>query len=226
MKEKFLQMIQSVREKTTQVFIPFLKKTAQRLSGTFGLLIKKGGENAPLLKNGIKDFIVNWWRLCIALLLLIFILYYPAGALIVHDIDVDPDFGAQKSRPVPTIDTLAELIRRETDTNVFTPNKPFFHPSTLLDDMPAFQTGVITGIKNVTDILSVVNAQSENLTQAAERLAYPVSVWHVRNWKPAVSSDKKYNKAADLLKTYQKTSRKAGKLSINRKKRFFPSSKK
>ena len=98
---------------------------------------------------------------------------------------------------------LSDLTGREISVNMFTPNKPFFYPASILDDMPAFQTGIITGIKNITDILSLVNSHSEKLTAAVEKFSYSPFVWHIENWKPAIASVKKYKKAQELLKEYQ-----------------------
>ena len=204
MKEKFLQMLQTLREKTIHVYIPFIKKAAQNFLTFFKTLFKKGTETAPVLKNKITAFGLKWWRFGAGLLLTFFLLYYPAGFFISHHIDVDPDFAIKENRPVQTVGVLADILTRETSVHTFTPNKPFFYPSAFLDDMPSFQTGVISGIRSITEILSMVNAQSETLTQAAERLAYPPSIWHIQHWKPSVSSDKKYKKAASLLSDYLK----------------------
>ncbi len=173
-----------------------LRKKGEALFG------KSVGKALPL-KQKAANFILKWWHLAAGGILVFLILYYPAGALIIHRIDTDSRFSDKNGKAVQVIGTLEDLIRRETGTHMFTPNKPFFYPSAVLDDMPAFQKGVITGIKNATEAFHAVNPDSDNLNGAAERLAYPSDVWHVLKWKPAVSSVKKYKKARAKLAGYQ-----------------------
>ena len=204
MKEKIRKIIQDIREKT-RVFFPFVRKKASALRDGTVSLFRKMRNSFPAVEHSATSFFIKWWHLGIGGIFAVLVLYYPVGALIVHHIDVKLDFAARRVF-FPTLpNTLSMLIRREISEHMFTPNKPFFYPTAFLDDMPAFQTGVITGVKNIAGILSMVNAQSEKLTEAADRLSYSPFVWHVQNWKPAVSSVKKYKKAKNLLAEYQKS---------------------
>ena len=199
MKEKFLKGMQILREKGRALF--------QKCAGWFKKLLSAVKEKlgAALRYNQMTALIIlKWWYLAAAVLFVVLVLYYPVGALIIHKIDVDPDFIGKDGGNVQAIDTMTALLRRETGTNTFTPNKPFFHPSAVLDDMPAFQEGIVSGVKNAAEAFQQINPNSESLKNAAERLAYPADVWHVSKWKPAVSSVKKYNKARTELEKYQK----------------------
>ena len=183
MKEKILKLFQSLREKGLSLF-------------------GKCADGISRLKPKATGFLSKWWRLAAVGIFVLPVLYYPAGALIVHRIDTNPDFSGTNNA-VQTIGTLEALIHRETGVHIFTPNKPFFHPAAVLDDVPAFQTGVISGIKNAVEAFQSANSPSEKLQEAAERLAYPADVWHISKWKPAVSSVKKYRKARTKLAEYQ-----------------------
>ena len=215
MKEKIRQTIQSVKEKISKEYFPSAKTRVVRLYDAGRVFFKKGKERLPEWKNKAAAFVLKWWHLAVGALFAFLVLYYPTGAFLTHHIDVNPDFSSSRSDDPALPGTMSALIGREITTHTFTPNKPFFYPAAVLDDMPAFQTGIMTGILNTVRILSVVNAQSETLTDAAERLTYPVDIWHIENWKPTVSSVKKYKKAQNLLSAYQKNAAE-GKEAYNR----------
>ena len=213
MKEKILHTIQIIREKLSLLwekaakeYLPAVKTRIVSLCDKGSAFLKKGMENTSGWRSATLNFALKWWHLAAGVLFIFLVLYYPMGAFLTHHIDIDPDFSSSKPDDKgPALPrTLAALIEREITSHTYTPNKPFFHPSAVLDDMPAFQTGIITGVQNSVRILSVVNTQSETLTDAAERLTYPSDVWHIENWKPAVSSVKRYKKAQSLLSAYQK----------------------
>ncbi|MBR1777252.1 MAG: DUF2333 family protein [Alphaproteobacteria bacterium] len=215
MKENFRGKLQTVWKKITQDYWPLVKEKGKNALERGRLFVKKLFSSLPEIRRKTVSFILKWWHFGLGILFAFLVLYYPVGAFITHHIDADPAFPVRQSPQKPVLpDTLAALVGREISTHMFTPNKPFFFPAAALDNMPAFQTGIIMGIKNVTDILSIVNAQSEALSDAAERLAYSPAVWHVQNWKPAVSSVKKYKKAKELLTSYQ-TAAAQGKETFN-----------
>ena len=85
------------------------------------------------------------WRWGWRLLLVLLILYYPVGAIVVEDIDDDPQFQprsvvAGESRAVAT---AADLVTREVDVHTWTPMLPFFTPGGILDNMPNYQRGIM-----------------------------------------------------------------------------------
>ena len=208
MKEKFL-VLKNFFQKIHRVCLG-------KIIGIFAILwektkifLKSGVDFTPPSKQKIVSFVIGWWHWLLGIVFAFLVLYYPAGALLYHRIDLNPAFGIEKqsdkaeNQDVQMLKTLSALIQREVDQNAFTPALPFFFPSVLLDNTPAFQTGIVFGIQKVTNALSEANPEIESLKQAADLLTYPVSVWHVHNWKPAVSSVKKYRTAAQLIQEYQ-----------------------
>ncbi len=197
-----------------------MKETPEKIIDSVKTFFKKTVKEAPLKKTAaffknisvktvlsakekIIPFVLKWWHWMLGAVFALMVLYYPAGALLYHRIDINPPFGAKtQEASVQTLNTLAELIGRETDQYAFTPNLPFFFPAAVLDNMPAFQTGIITAIQKITQAFAVADPQSEPLKKAADLLAYPVNVWHVDQWKPAVSSVKKYRTAGHLISEY------------------------
>ena len=100
---------------------------------------------APAVARGRVGTVWHWsWRIALVLLLL----YYPAGALIVENIDDDPQFAprnvvAGESRAVAM---AADLVDREVNVHQWTPMQPFFTPAAILDNMPNYQRGMIAAL--------------------------------------------------------------------------------
>ncbi|WP_421994796.1 DUF2333 family protein [Reyranella sp.] len=156
---------------------------------------------------------LSWlgWTL-VALLLL----YYPLGALVIQNIDDDPQFAAASSAPGESraVATAAALITREVDENTWTPMMPFFMPSGLLDNMPNFQRGVMAALgrfgTELMDQLGRVRGSSQldrDLEQARGFLNEQPNIWI---WQPSVSlmpsatSAQKYRAGRDKLLAYNR----------------------
>lgn len=189
MKEKINEILRRIKAFSTKAAVgvaPLAKSAAARV---------------PELAKRLFSFAVKWWHFGLGALFAVVVLYYPAGAFFFNRIDVNPAFNNGSKASVKTADTLAALIGREVDKNAFTPNLPFFYPAAVLDNMPAYQTGIIEGTREIAAVLAKRNPDSTDLQKAAAALAYPATVWHVDDWKPAVSSNKKYlAAAADIAK--------------------------
>ncbi len=153
------------------------------------------------------------WRIIAICTSLIVFLYYPLGGWIINDINTDTsvEFSNTDTQRSTTIETISYLIRREVNDNIWTPNLPFFFPSYFLDNMPEFQTGVITSIRNLTSILAehweqdVAPQEEQYLKQAAKLLQYPPEIWlfsQENRLMPAPSSPSQYRKARKLLIKY------------------------
>ncbi len=199
MKEKWNKTVQAAKsffKNTAAVFAVLWEKIK--------IFLKSGADFTPPVKEKIVSFVVKWWHWALGGIFAFIVLYYPAGALLYHRIDVNPRLGekVQEDR-IRSLNTLAELIERETDKHAFTPNLPFFFPAAILDNMPAFQTGIIKGSQEITETFAALNPQAQQLKEASERLNYPVAVWHVDGWKPAISSVKKYRAAKYLILEYE-----------------------
>ena len=82
------------------------------------------------------------------------LLYYVGGAIWVHQIDDDPTFGADTAVPEGAsraVAVAADLIDREVNQHRWVANDPFFLPGYLLDNMPAYQTGIMGALGRFAD---------------------------------------------------------------------------
>lgn len=152
----------------------------------------------------------------IAVIILI-LLYYPIGMAMVSTVDDDPDFaptGDNAAAPggSQAVAVMAGLIDREVNENSWTANDPFFQPGSMLDNMPSFQTGIMSALARfsfeMTDQVGRTRGSSEadvDLQKAAGLLQYPGNVWI---WNPTVSlaprasSESQYRDARKALIRY------------------------
>ncbi len=147
-------------------------------------------------------------------LLLLILLYYGIGMIVVHNIDDDPDFAQTVEVPAggsAAVALAAALIDREVDRNRWVGNDPIFLPGALLDNMPAYQSGIIYALSRftieLTDELARVRGSSQidpDADAAAGRLKYPGDVW-IFEWSSTPvqpSSESQYRKAMEALRRY------------------------
>jgi len=131
-------------------------------------------------------------------------LFYAVGMGLVQVIDDDLGYGpgpvaAEQSRAVAI---AARLIFREVDEHGWVANDPIFKPSALLDNMPAYQQGMLAGIGRFAATLSGVVGTDPELERAAGLLKYPGTVWKFdprTSWAPTASAEKQYRAAARNL---------------------------
>ena len=187
----------------------FLQKTRQAVGlflGKVKLYLKSSQSFTPHAKQQLTDFAVKWWGWILAGAAVFALFYYPTGALMTHRVDMS--MSLNDTAPTPkAVSTLELLSKRELTRNVYTPNIPFFHPGAMLDNMPAFQTGIFSEIKDFTKTLSALKPDSAELTKAAELYSYPPDVRFFKDGKPAPSSSDQYRKAADALAAYKNSAR-------------------
>jgi hypothetical protein len=159
----------------------------------------------------------NWLRrILIAFggLLLLVVLYYLGGVIWVHKIDDDPTFGAETVVPESAsraVAVAADMIDREVNQNRWVANDPFFQPGYLLDNMPAYQTGMVSAIGRFTtelrDRVARVRGSSAvdpDLESAAGRINYPGDEW-IFEWSGTPvqpSSESQYRRGLDDLRRY------------------------
>jgi hypothetical protein len=171
-----------------------------------------------------KFYIVLLW-----LLAAIFLLYYPIGMIVVHEINDDPNFSAgvydipQGSKAVAV---AAALIDREVNRHSWTPNDPFFMPGAMLDRMPAYQRGIISGLSRfaieMSDQIGRTRGSSQmdpDLEKAAGLLKYSPTVWifdFSTSLLPTASSEKQYQSAMEALVNYNKRLA-SGKATMDRR---------
>jgi hypothetical protein len=152
-----------------------------------------------------------WPLLLVALL----IVYYFAGMLWLHEVDDDPEFGLESSAPEGgsrAVALAADLIDREINTHRWVANDPFFMPGSMLDNMPAYQQGIITAISRfaleLADQIARTRGSSQvdpDLDTASGLLRYPGDVWIFdfrTSWAPTASSEQQYRRAMDALRSY------------------------
>jgi len=151
----------------------------------------------------------------IALILLI-LAYYLVGMAWLHRIDDDVEFGQPSSAPEGasvTVALAADLIERETVTNRWLSNDPFFMPGSMLDNTPNFQQGMMTALFRFTselrdEIARTRGSSSEDpdAKAAAGYLSYPPNVWiydpKVSWWTPTAPSEKQYEQGMRSLRQY------------------------
>jgi hypothetical protein len=143
------------------------------------------------------------------------IAYYLVGMLWLHEIDDDPEFALDSSAPEggsQAVAVAADLIDREINTHRWVANDPFFLPGSLLDNMPAYQQGIVTAISRFTlelaDQIARTRGSSQidpDLDTASGLLRYPGTIWIFdfrTSWAPTASSEQQYRRGMDALRRY------------------------
>lgn len=153
-----------------------------------------------------------WWLAPLAGLALVG--YVVVGMAVSQVIDDDFDFGpgTVESSQSRTVAIAARLVFREIDQHNWSANDPFYAPTWWLDNMPAFQQGIVAAIGRVTAALAEVSDQGQGPSPELERAAglfkYPGTVWKFdpsTSWAPTASSEKMYRNAARNLVDFNRT---------------------
>ena len=140
-------------------------------------------------------------------------LYYPIGMLVYQTIDDDLSFEASESEQIAggalAVTTAAAIMEREVDR--WSPNKPFWHPAALLDNMPNFQLGIQYAVSRFAielgDYLGRTRGSSQidpDLDRAAGLLKYDGTIWFwgSGNIVPTATADSQYRSAIDALRSF------------------------
>ncbi|KIC48147.1 DUF2333 family protein [Tateyamaria sp. ANG-S1] len=148
------------------------------------------------------------------LLVLLATLNWTVGALMVHRIDNDLTFSppAHLTGGSRAVSMAAALIDREVNENAWTPNDPWFAPSTFLDNMPSYQTGVMRAVARFSfellDGIARTRGSSSNdpdLERAAGFLQFPPDFWifnFEKSLLPMVPSEDQYRSGLNFLTRY------------------------
>ncbi len=156
------------------------------------------------------------WRLIFWAILAVLLLYYPIGMLLAHKVNDDVEFTIPADRLLPNgsraVSMAVALIGRETQQTTWVANKPWFFPSSMLDNMPNFQIGLIYALSRfaieMTDVLGRTRGSSqvdEDLDKASGLLKYDGKIWI---WEPSTSllptasAEKQYISAMKGLERY------------------------
>ena len=169
----------------------------------------------------------NYGRIALRILAIVALLYYPVGMLIIHDIEDEAELTYQvEENESHAIAAAAALITRETDTNRWTANDPFFMPGFLLDNMPNFQQGIMYALSRfaieMSDQIGRVRGSSQvdaDLDSAAGRLKFPGTIWFfdfATSLAPTTASEQHYRTARHAFLNYNKRLA-AGQASFERR---------
>lgn len=170
-------------------------------------------------------------RIALATLLALAVYYGPIGWA-ADDVDTDlslrPDTASLPAGGSAAVGFAAQLLDREVEVHGWTPDDPFFYPTALLDDMPAFQRGIRSGVAafvvGLRDRLTALGEPgAANLGMASEGLLRPADQWWLhRSWpfigdsaesglRDAVASLRSYN--AEVAARHARFDRDAGTLA-------------
>ncbi|MSP20795.1 MAG: DUF2333 family protein [Alphaproteobacteria bacterium] len=156
------------------------------------------------------------FRTVVFAVLAIVVLWYPIGMALIHEVDDDLNFGTTEL-VVPTngsraVAIAAALLQREVVDGHWTANDPFFMPGSALDNMPAFQQGIVQALARfgfeLTDQIGRVRGSSRtdpDLQEAAGLLQYSGNKWifdFSTSLAPTATSEAQYTRARRALIDY------------------------
>lgn len=135
------------------------------------------------------------WKPIVGVLVLFFLLYYPVGMMLAHQVNDDVDYQIPAEFQVEggsrAVSMAAALIDREATKTKWVANSPIIFPSSLLDNMPNFQMGLMYAMSrfaiSMTDVLGRTRGSSQadaDLDRAVGLLKYDGTIWI---WEPRTS---------------------------------------
>ena len=138
------------------------------------------------------------------------ILYYGLIGWLIQTVDADLTL-----RPAPaalppggsvTVGMAAAVIDREVNDHAWTPNDPFFFPTALLDNMPAFQRGIRAMTAQLVRAIQgrIGGSDDPDLSLAVDGLMTPPDRWWLQgNWPfVGTSAESAYRDAVEALHRY------------------------
>ncbi|MBK5912164.1 hypothetical protein CCR85_11760 [Rhodothalassium salexigens] len=154
------------------------------------------------------------WAVILVALAGLLAAYYVIGMLIVHHVDDDVSFspGAPPEGGSRAVAMTAALIERELDHG-WVKNDPFFFPSSLLDNMPNFQSGVFDALARFSFELRDQlgrnrgsSAADDDLEVAAGNLSKEGNAWIMQlpSLLPQTPSEVYFRRAIDGLRSYNR----------------------
>ncbi|WP_246116745.1 DUF2333 family protein [Denitrobaculum tricleocarpae] len=151
-------------------------------------------------------------------ILALLLVFYPVGMMLNHQINDDVDFNLAEEELTPggsrAVAMSIALIEREVEETGWVANKPFPFPSSLLDNMPNFQIGLMYAMSRfsieMTDELGRSRGSSQvdpDLDKASGLLKYDGTIWI---WEPSTSllptasADRQYIAGKNALVSYNR----------------------
>ena len=196
-----------IKEKSL-LFLQFCKTLIAKGRDTWKTLkfkkIKKAVERK--LKKLSKMVSDSWKTLIIGVPTFLFC-YYFIGAMISEKIDTSPIIkgNTEQSVQLQTPRVLQSLLRREIDEHIWTPNLPVIFPAYVLDNMPAFQIGIVHSVRDTAKTMknfTVANMYETPIRKAVKLLNYRPDIWLLSQKSAfgiAPSSNSQYRKARKEL---------------------------
>jgi hypothetical protein len=182
-----------------------------------------GRKLAGRLREALSGFLAKFSRRTKAAALA-FVLFFTAGfwsadMARVHMIDDNPNLAAEVPVAAPggrpgsaAVAIAAALIHQQVDLHPWVANKPFFMPSSHLDNMSNYQQGVIYALGRFAVELSDQIGRSRgssqvdpDLDRAVGLLKYPGNIWVYdpkNSLAPTSPSETQYRRAREALLSY------------------------
>lgn len=136
------------------------------------------------------------------------LLYYILGAFIISTVDDNPAFRPAEADLPPggsvAVAMTSAVLDREVNTHGWTPDDPWFYPSALLQNMPAYQRGIHMAVYRFAAALLNRQPEDPDLALAHAELAYPASRWWIGLDWPWIrtASSSRYDDAIDHIRAY------------------------
>lgn len=150
-----------------------------------------------------------------AAIIAIFIIYYGVGMAWYNTIADELEFQPGQDYAVDggskAVATAAALVAREA--NRWSPNKPWLHPASGLDNMPNYQLGILYASSRFAielgDALGRTRGSSAidpDLDRAAGLLKYDGTIWYwgSGNFVPTATADSQYIQGVEALVSYNR----------------------
>ena len=155
-------------------------------------------------------YLFSSWKMVVTFVPLFLFFYYVLGSYVEEEVSLSEEYNVKdtNSSIFSTTDTMAFLVKHEIDDKMWTPNLPIIFPAYVLDNMPNFQIGIISAVKNTVSVLRKFNnteMQKKDIKEAYQNLNYSPYIWIMTRqdkFKLAPSSNSKYRKAVQNLRKY------------------------
>lgn len=136
------------------------------------------------------------------------LLYFGMGALLTSNVDDNPAFRPAEEDLPPggsvAVAMTSAVLNREVNEHSWTPDDPWFFPSAMLNNMPAYQRGIRMAVFRFTAALTTRQPTDADLLEAHDALATPPDRWWIGTDWPWVraSSGSRYDDAVDYIRAY------------------------